>query len=40
MRVFFKTLKTSKLNIYLSEQILNSIWDSIGVLVSSVFVEG
>lgn len=40
LRVFFKTLKTSTSNIYLNEQVLNSIWEAIAILVSSVFIEG
>ncbi|XP_015370736.1 PREDICTED: syndetin-like [Diuraphis noxia] len=40
IRAFFKTLKTSTSNIYLNEQVLNSIWEAIAVLVSSVFIEG
>ncbi|XP_050424950.1 syndetin isoform X2 [Adelges cooleyi] len=40
LRAFFKSLKSSTSSIYLNEQILNAIWESIGVLVSSVFIEG
>ncbi|VVC32494.1 Hypothetical protein CINCED_3A019349 [Cinara cedri] len=40
LRAFLKTLKTSTSNLYLNEKILYSIWEAIGILVSSVFIEG
>ncbi|XP_050526008.1 syndetin [Daktulosphaira vitifoliae] len=40
IRAFFKSFKTSTSNIFINEHILNSFWESIGVLVSFVFIEG